>query len=84
MEFRSRAVRSLVELHEVELRNFVDVWERFKASGAAMPEAKGDPDTKEEAIVRPSCRFMADRGCESWSPKSPHSVPHSGRWHKTL
>lgn len=44
MEFRSRAVRSLVELHETELRTFVDVWERFKASGAPMPDALGDPD----------------------------------------
>lgn len=44
MEFQSRAVRSLVELHEAELRRFVEVWERFKASGTPMPEAAGDPD----------------------------------------
>jgi uncharacterized damage-inducible protein DinB len=44
MEFRSRAVRSLVELHEAELRAFLAVWERFVASGAPMPNANGDPD----------------------------------------
>ena len=43
-EFRSRAVRSLVELHEVELRAFLAVWKRFVASGRPMPEARGDAD----------------------------------------
>src|SRR5262249_12771032 len=42
MEFRSRAVRNLVELHEVELRSFLEVWKRFVASGLPMPEAHGD------------------------------------------
>ena len=43
-EFRSRGVRSLVELHERELREFVAVWRRFIASGKPMPDADGDPD----------------------------------------
>jgi hypothetical protein len=43
-EFRSRAVRSLVELHEKELREFLATWRRFCAAGCAMPEAHGDPD----------------------------------------
>ena len=43
-EFRSRAVRSLVELHEMELRSFLATWKRFKASGKPMPEAHGDAD----------------------------------------
>ena len=43
-EFRSRAVRSLVELHERELATFVSTWRRFVASGCALPEALGDPD----------------------------------------
>jgi len=43
-EFRSRAVRSLVELHETELRSFLATWKRFKASGKPMPEAHGDAD----------------------------------------
>ena len=41
-EFQSRAVRSLAELHEVELRKFLETWRRFKASGKPMPEAHGD------------------------------------------
>ena len=43
-EFRSRAVRSLVELHERELPGFVATWRRFVASGRPMPEAHGDRD----------------------------------------
>jgi hypothetical protein len=43
-EYRSRAVRSLVELHASELRDFLVVWKRFAASGRPMPEAHGDPD----------------------------------------
>lgn len=43
-EFKSRAVRSLVELHERELRAFVETWRRFVAAGCALPEAHGDPD----------------------------------------
>ena len=43
-DFRSRAVRSLAELHEHELRTFVLTWRRFVASGKPMPEARGDAD----------------------------------------
>ncbi len=43
-EFASRAVRSLVELHEFEMRRFFETWDRFIVSGAPMPEARGDPD----------------------------------------
>lgn len=42
MPFRSRAVDSLVELHEREMRSFLLVWKRFIASGLPMPEAHGD------------------------------------------
>ncbi len=44
MEFQSRAVRNLVELHERELRAFLATWKRFVASGAPMPDAHGDED----------------------------------------
>ena len=44
-EFRSRGVRSLVELHNMEMRNFLTTWKRFKASGKPMPEARGDAFT---------------------------------------
>ena len=42
MPFRNRAVRSLVELHESEIRSFLQVWRRFVASDLPMPEAHGD------------------------------------------
>ena len=41
-EFKSRAVRSLVELQDREMRAFLETWKRFKASGKPMPEAHGD------------------------------------------
>ena len=42
MAFRSRAVRNLVELHEREMRSFLEVWSRFVDSGLPVPEAHGD------------------------------------------
>jgi uncharacterized damage-inducible protein DinB len=42
MDFRSRAVRSLVELHEVEMKSFLETWRRFVAADLPMPEAHGD------------------------------------------
>lgn len=42
MEFRSRAVRSLVELHEREIGSFIETWKRFVAANLPMPEAHGD------------------------------------------
>ncbi|MGH3054334.1 MAG: hypothetical protein ACRDL7_05080 [Gaiellaceae bacterium] len=41
-EFRSRAVRSLAELHEHQLKEFMVTWKRFIASGKPLPEARGD------------------------------------------
>ncbi len=35
--FKSNAVRSCVELHEIELKRFFDTWEAFLASGTALP-----------------------------------------------
>lgn len=40
--FRSRAVRSLTELHEHELTAFATTWQRFAASGKPLPDARGD------------------------------------------
>jgi len=36
--FKSNAVRSCVELHEIELDRFYYTWEAFRASGAMLPE----------------------------------------------
>ena len=40
--FKSNAVRSCVELHEIELRRFLDTWRAFRASGIGLP-ATDDP-----------------------------------------
>ncbi len=40
--FRSNAVRNCVELHEIELNRFYEVWEAFCASGTPLPETS-DP-----------------------------------------
>jgi len=44
MEFKSRAIRSLLELHEAELRAFLATWRRYARAGVPMPEANGDED----------------------------------------
>jgi hypothetical protein len=36
--FKSNAVRSCVELHEVELNRFYDTWKEFRESGVPLPE----------------------------------------------
>ncbi len=36
--FKSNAVRSCVELHEIELKRFYDTWEGFRASGLSLPK----------------------------------------------
>jgi uncharacterized damage-inducible protein DinB len=43
--FRSNAVRNLVELHEIEINRFYEVWEAFRASGTPLPETS-DPSYK--------------------------------------
>jgi hypothetical protein len=40
--FRSNAVRNCVELHEIEINRFYQVWEAFCASGTPLPESS-DP-----------------------------------------
>jgi len=41
--FKSNAVRSCVELHEVEIERFFEVWQAFRASGILLP-ATSDPN----------------------------------------
>jgi len=43
--FKSNAVRACVELHEMELIRFYEVWEKFCASGTRLPETT-DPSYK--------------------------------------
>jgi hypothetical protein len=40
--FKSNAVRSCVELHEIELNRFYETWEAFRVSGRPLP-ATDDP-----------------------------------------
>jgi uncharacterized damage-inducible protein DinB len=64
-DFKSRAVRSLVELHEVEMRKFFETWDRFVASGAPMPDARGDADYQSrDHLIGHVCR--AARGYLTW------------------
>lgn len=37
--FKSNAVRSCVELHEIELNRFFDTWEAFRASATPLPRS---------------------------------------------
>jgi hypothetical protein len=41
--FKSNAVRSCVELHEIELNRFYEVWRAFRTSGASLPRTS-DPN----------------------------------------
>ena len=41
--FKSNAVRSCVELHEIELNRFYETWEKFRAFGGQLPETS-DPN----------------------------------------
>src|SRR5688572_20492033 len=64
-EFKSRAVQSLVELHEVEMRKFFETWDRFVASGAPLPEARGDADYQSrDHLIGHVCR--AARSYLTW------------------
>jgi hypothetical protein len=40
--FKSNAVRSCVELHEIEMNRFFETWQAFRASGLPLPET-ADP-----------------------------------------
>jgi len=62
--FESNAVRSCVELHEVELRRFCDVWERFCASGTPLPQT--DDPSYASAQHLGGHVFRAARGYLTW------------------
>ena len=62
--FKSNAVRSCVELHEVELRRFYEVWERFSASGTPLP-ASDDPSYASAEHLGGHV-FRAARGYLTW------------------
>jgi uncharacterized damage-inducible protein DinB len=65
MEFRSRGVLGLVELHEQELRHFLDVWRRFVEMNAPMPEARGDTSYEDRERLAGHI-LMAARSYLTW------------------
>jgi uncharacterized damage-inducible protein DinB len=62
--FKSNAVRSCVELHEIELRRFCDVWETFRASGIPLP--KTDDPSYQSAEHLGGHVFRAARNYLTW------------------
>lgn len=68
MDFQSRGVRALVELHERELRRFLEAWNRFVAANAPMPEALGDDSYKDREHLAGHV-LMSARGYLTWIGK---------------
>lgn len=64
-EFKSRAVKSLVELHAVELQRFFEAFERFQASGKPLPDARGDESYESPKRLAAHIQ-MAARGYILW------------------
>ena len=65
MDYKCRAVLSLVELHERELRVFLETWRRFVASDAPMPSAHGDSNYESRETLGAHV-LMAARGYLTW------------------
>jgi len=65
MTFSYRGARAMILLHEEELRRFVGVWRRAKASGVKLPAGE-DPDyASYDALLRHV--LGASRGYLTWS-----------------
>lgn len=62
--FKSNAVRSCVELHEVELWRFYEVWERFCASDTQLPKTEDPSYASAEHLG--GHVFRAARGYLTW------------------
>ncbi len=62
--FKSNAVRSCVELHEVELRRFHDAWLAFRASGTPLPETDDPSYQSNEHLAGHVLRWS--RGYLTW------------------
>ena len=60
--FKSNAVRSCLELHEIELRRFFDTMDRFRASGAGLPGSDDpsyqSPDHLSGHVVRAARNYL--------------------------
>jgi uncharacterized damage-inducible protein DinB len=62
--FKSNAVRSCVELHEIELNRFYETWQRFLASGTPLPQT--DDPSYQSADHLGGHVFRAARGYLTW------------------
>jgi hypothetical protein len=62
--FKSNAVRSCVELHEIELNRFYETWQRFLASATPLP-GTADPSYRSADHLGGHV-FRAARGYLTW------------------
>jgi uncharacterized damage-inducible protein DinB len=60
--FKSNAVRSCVELHEIELERFFDTWQQFRMSGTPLPTtadpAYASPDDLGGHVLRAARNYL--------------------------
>ena len=64
LEYKYRGARALVILHEQNLRNFLDVWRRFKASSLPLPSTSDPSYASTEKLLLHVIR--AARGYMTW------------------
>jgi hypothetical protein len=88
--FKSNAVRSCVELHEIEIKRFFETWQAFRVSGTPLP--KTDDPSYQSADHVGGHVFRAARSYLTWigecvkrpvtdldSDTDPVSIAHKGR-----
>jgi uncharacterized damage-inducible protein DinB len=63
-DYRYRGARAMVLLHEREMRRFVDVWRKAKASGVALPATDDSDYASLEHVLHHVLR--AARGYMTW------------------
>ena len=64
IEYRSRAVRALVLLHDDHLRRFLDVWKRAQAGAVALPKSDDPAYASLETLLHHV--LGAARGYMTW------------------
>ncbi len=60
--FKSNAVRSCVELHEIELRRFYETWQAFRRAGVSLPQTTdpsyASPDDLGGHVLRAARNYL--------------------------
>lgn len=64
MEFKYRGARAMVMLHDYHMREFLDTWRAFKASGASLPQTEDTDYVSEYTLLVHALR--AARGYMTW------------------